>query len=203
VEKEDNAVCLKEERERMSTAAPTPETLDDLLKVKEKAELIAGRIVYIMPNGDYPGTVAFEIAVRIREWVLQHGRGKAYSDNVGFALVAPLPSGRMSFSPDAAFHDGPSLTKNMRFVPGAPVFAVEVQSETDYGPRPEREMADNRADYFLAGTQVVWDVDPLAETIAVYRAASPSQPDIFRRGEVADAEPAVPGWRLKVDDIFT
>ena len=25
---------------------------------------------------------------------------------------------------------------------------------------------------------------------------------IFRRGEIADAEPAVPGWRMAVDDLF-
>ena len=30
----------------------------------------------------------------------------------------------------------------------------------------------------------------------------PDQPVIFRRGAIADAEPAVPGWRMKVDDIF-
>jgi Uma2 family endonuclease len=155
-----------------------------------------------MPSGDYPGTVAFEIAVRIRDFARQIGRGKAYSDNVGFALSAPLPSGRMSFSPDAAYHDGPPLAKNMRFVPGVPVFAVEVRSENDYGPKAERDMADKRADYFAAGTQVVWDVDPLADTIAVYKQTDPTTPVVFSRGDTADAEPAVPGWRLKVDDIF-
>jgi Uma2 family endonuclease len=186
----------------MSTATPTPATLDDLLKVKEKAELIGGRIVCIMPSGDYPGTVAFEIAARIREFVRQAGRGKAYSDNVGFALPAPLASGRLSFSPDAAYLETPAPGKNMRFVPRAPTFAVEVRSENDYGPKAERDMADKRVDYFAAGTLVVWDVDPLAETIACYRAADPANPTVFRCGDTADAEPAVPGWRLSVDELF-
>jgi Uma2 family endonuclease len=186
----------------MATVTPYPATLDDLLRVEEKAELIGGRIVYIMPNGEYPGTVAFEIAVCIREFVRQFGRGKAYSDNVGFALATPLPSGRLSFSPDAAFHDGPPLSKNMRFVPGAPTFAVEVRSENDYTPKAERDMADKRSDYFLAGTQVVWDVYPIAETITKYVASAPITPVVFRRGNEADAEPALPGWRLKVDDVF-
>jgi hypothetical protein len=31
--------------------------------------------------------------------------------------------------------------------------------------------------------------------------ATPS-PQTFRAGQVADAEPAVPGWRFPVDDIF-
>ncbi|HEY2909215.1 MAG TPA: hypothetical protein VGI99_03165 [Gemmataceae bacterium] len=69
--------------------------------------------------------------------------------------------------------------------------------------RDEREMAEKREDYFPAGTQVIWDVDPLAETIAKYEAANPAAPTLFWRDEIADAEPALPGWRLNVDDVFT
>ena len=64
-------------------------------------------------------------------------------------------------------------------------------------------MADKRADYFAAGTQVVWDVDPLAEAIHVYKASAPTQPVTYRRGQTAEAEPAVPGWRVPVDWIFS
>ena len=90
----------------------------------------------------------------------------------------------------------------MRFLPGAPTLAVEVRSEGDYGPAAEREMAAKRADYFEAGTLVVWDVDPLAKTIASYRASTPESPTRFGPGERADAEPAVPGWGVEVDEIF-
>jgi Uma2 family endonuclease len=90
----------------------------------------------------------------------------------------------------------------MRFVVGAPDFAGEVRSENDYGPAAELELAAKRADSFEAGTQVVWDVDPVNETVAVYRASDPTQATIFHRGQLADAEPAVPGWRLAVDEVF-
>lgn len=83
------------------------------------------------------------------------------------------------------------------------MFAVEVRSEGDYGPKAEMEMAQKRADYFAAGTQVVWDVDLLSEDVVkVYRADNPQNPTIYRRGEVAEADPAVPGWRMAVDDLF-
>src|SRR5207245_569006 len=98
------------------------------------------------------------------------------------------------------YYTGPRT--GMRFLDGAPPFAAEVRSEGDYGPVAETQMADKREDYFLAGTQVVWDVDPDAETVAVYRATDPDQPAIYRRGDIAEAEPAVPGWRLAVDSIF-
>jgi Uma2 family endonuclease len=86
---------------------------------------------------------------------------------------------------------------------GAPVFAAEVRSEGDYGPRMERRLAEKRADYFAAGTLVVWDVDVLKEgVVRVYRADSPEQAKVYRRGEVAEAEPAVPGWMMPVEDLF-
>ncbi len=50
---------------------------------------------------------------------------------------------------------------------------------------------------------VVWDVDVLKdEVIRVYRACNPEQPQVYRRGEVAEAKPAVPGWTMLVDNLF-
>lgn len=58
------------------------------------------------------------------------------------------------------------------------------------------------ADYFQAGTEFVWDVDTVAECVHVYRAADPERPTAYHKGEIAEAEPAVPGWRVAVDWIF-
>src|SRR5438876_3468077 len=89
------------------------------------------------------------------------------------------------------------------FLTGAPRFAVEVRSESDYGPAAERRLARKRADYFAAGTLAVWDVDLLGTVVVrVYRAREPARPTVYRRGEVAEAEPAVPGWSMPVDDLF-
>jgi Uma2 family endonuclease len=182
-------------------AAPARATLDDLYREEGKAELIGGRIVRFMASGDLPSVVAFEIAVSLRAYARTTGRGVAYGDGIGYA-IPELPSGRESFSPDASYYEGVRPANRMRFIEGPPTFAVEVRSENDYGPTAEAEMEAKRADYFTAGTQVVWDVDPLAETVACYRAADPTIPVMWRRGDVADAEPAVPGWRMPVDEMF-
>ena len=63
-------------------------------------------------------------------------------------------------------------------------------------------MAAKRADYFEAGTLVVWDVDPVEECVRVYRHNAPDRPQLFQRDQVADAEPAAPGWRLALDTLF-
>jgi len=91
----------------------------------------------------------------------------------------------------------------MKFFEGAPVFAVEVRSENDYGKQAEIKMAQKRADYFAAGTLVVWDVDLLSdEVVKVYRASDPENATVCHRGDEAEAEPAVPDWRMPVDDLF-
>ena len=111
-----------------------------------------------------------------------------------------LPN-RDSLSPDVAFYVGPN--PGMKFYEGAPVFAVEVRSENDYGPAAEARIAQKRADYFAAGTLVVWDVDLLdPDVIKSYHENNPDKPILFRCGEIADAEPALPGWRLSVDNLF-
>jgi Uma2 family endonuclease len=108
---------------------------------------------------------------------------------------------RDSFSPDAAFVDNEQ--KEMRFYEGAPTFAVEVRSEDDYRAQAEKEIAQKRADYFAAGTRVVWDMDLLSEDVVKkYVSDKPDEPQIFRRGEAADAELAVPSWKMNVDDLF-
>ena len=60
-------------------------------------------------------------------------------------------------------------------------------------------MAAKRADYFEAGTLVVWDVDPRAGEVRVYRSDAPDQPTVFVAGSEANAEPTAPGWRISVD----
>ncbi|MBX9581763.1 MAG: Uma2 family endonuclease [Gemmataceae bacterium] len=185
-----------------SAVPPTARaTLADLMRVDGKAELIGGRIVHFMASGHLPSVIAFRIARRLADYADAAGRGVAFTGSLAYA-VPELPSGRESFSPDASYYTGPLPVNRMRFVEGTPDFAAEVRSENDSGPAAEREMADKRADYFAAGTKVVWDVDPAAGTVAKYTAADPLTPAVFGPGQEADAEPAVRGWRLPVDALF-
>ncbi len=173
-------------------------TIEDLYKVKGKAELVNGEIILMSPTGFLPAYAAGEIFSSLREYCKRHKFGCAIGDNVAFVVNLPH---RKSFCPDAAFYTGPNT--GMKFAEGAPVFAVEVRSEGDYGPRAERELAKKRADYFAAGTLVVWDVDLLSDDVVrVYRASDPEKAKIYRKGQVAEAEPAVPGWTMSVDDLF-
>ena len=185
----------------MSTnvAAKSKATVADLYRVPEhgKAELINGKVVRFMPTGGIPSRASLNITISLKLYERAHGGGHAVADNAGF--IVDLPH-RESFSPDAAWWTG---EVTMKFFDGAPVFAAEVRSESDYGKAAEEEMAAKHRDYFAAGTLVVWDVDLLSDDVVrVYRAAAPDQPVVYRRGEIAEAEPAVPGWRFPVDELF-
>lgn len=176
-------------------------TVQDLYDVPEngKAELVNGELIRMSPTGFKPGRASLKIVSSLVFHEQEHGGGYAIPDNVGFLVDLP---NRDSFSPDAAWYTGEEGT--MKFVTGAPDFAVEVRSESDYGPAAEREIADKIADYFAAGTKIVWDVDLLdPDVIKVYRSDSPNTPTIYSPGEIADAEPAVPGWRFPVDSLFS
>ncbi len=181
-----------------SRAAPAAD-IADLLSTPGKAELVNGELIIMSPTGGAPGRASGEIYTSLRAYERKHGGGRAYPDNVGFLVNL---WNRKSFSPDAAFYIGPD--PGMSFPQGAPVFAVEVRSQNDYGPQAKHDLAQKRADYLAAGTKVVWDVDLQGEdVVSKYTADRPDQPEVFRRGEIADAEPAVPGWTMPVDDLFT
>lgn len=179
----------------MSTKAEA--TIADLAQYPGKAELVHAELVVMSPTGGLPGFAAGEIVSSLRDFAKTQKSAFAIGDNAGF--IVDLPH-RRSFCPDAAYYIG---SLSMDFVAGAPLFAVEVRSKGDYGTQAEKELAEKRADYFAAGTQVVWDVDLLsADVVRTYRADRPTAPAKFRRGEIADAEPALPGWRLAVNELF-
>ena len=203
----------------------TTATIENLYRVPEngKAELVNGELVIMAATGFLPGFAGGEIYSSLRDYGFATRRGYGLPDNVGYIVNLParqavsvwwesakswqkfvtdLPK-RESFSPDAAFFTG-TLPANLgKFLEGAPIFAVEVRSENDYGETAEKEIAKKRVDYFDAGTLVVWDVDVLKEQlIKVYRASEPRTPTIYRRGEIADAEPALRDWRMAVERLF-
>ena len=172
--------------------------VEQLYQIDGKAEIVNGEIIRFPPDGGLPGHACGEIVFSLHDHAKRDGHGWAIGSKVGFLVNLPH---RKSFCPDAAFWTGAAPT--MRFFEGAPIFAVEVRSENDYGPGAERAIAQKRTDYFAAGTLVVWDVDLLGDDVVKsYRADEPQNPRIFRRGDIADAQPAVPGWSMPVNDLF-
>ena len=173
-------------------------TIADLYRVPEKAELVNGAIVIMSPASAGHGRSSGRIYQSLLEYEERTGQGYAFPDNVGFIVNLPH---RQSFSPDAAYFFG-SFNEE-EFLDGAPAFAAEVRSPEDFGPAAELALAAKRADYFAAGTLIVWDVDMIRDKVVrVYRASNPKEPTIYAVGDTADAETALPGWTMPVANLL-
>lgn len=183
---------------KISQKPKTERLIEELSRTEGKAEIINGEIVKMPSCGFVPHRAGAKIFISLFQYETETKLGYALSDGIG--ILVNLPH-RKSFTPDASFFIG--KPSGMKFLKGAPIFAVEVRSENDYGAKAEREIAEKRADYFAAGTEIVWDVDLQSnDAIKSYHRDNPNMPRIFRRGDIADAEPALPNWKINIEELF-
>jgi len=102
--------------------------------------------------------------------------------------------------PDVAFTGWDQLPG--RRSPSAPVprlapnLAVEVLSRSN----TPGEMRAKRQDYFSAGVQLVWEIDPAARTVAVYSA--PLSSTSLGAGDILDGGLVLPGFSVPVRELF-
>jgi Uma2 family endonuclease len=78
----------------------------------------------------------------------------------------------------------------------APDLAVEVLSA---GNTPG-EMARKRQEYFAAGVQVVWIVDPSTRIVEVFTA--PDQSTVFHEAQTLEGGTVLPGFTLPLQECF-
>jgi Uma2 family endonuclease len=185
----------------MSGSASKRATIQELHEIEGQAELIDGRIVRLPFHNVRTAQIVMAIVFSIYDAPPEPHQGEVFMSTLAY-VVPRLPSGRKSFCPDASYYAGPAPANPMSFIEGAPDFAVEVRDERDDDPAREQTRIAKRSDDFAAGSLVVWDVDPDDEVVRVYRSNDPSSPVTYARGQIAEAEPAVPGWRIEVDAIF-
>jgi Uma2 family endonuclease len=61
-------------------------------------------------------------------------------------------------------------------------------------------MAIKRQDYFAAGVELVWEVNPRSRTVAVYTA--PAQFTTLTVADTLDGGTVLPGFTLPVRELF-
>jgi Uma2 family endonuclease len=89
------------------------------------------------------------------------------------------------------------LEQDDRFYDGAPIVAVEVLSPTD----THEDVTQKILRYLEAGTKQVWIADPDLQTVTIHRGNG--DPTFFHRGQVLDAEPELPGFRIQTALLFS
>lgn len=178
--------------------SPGTATIQDVIDIQEKegrsCELIEG-VLLEKPAGLRKSRLAVFLATLLNNFVLPGNLGLVTGADGTMELMSDLVR-----IPDVAF------TRWERF-PGrkmpsdpvprlAPNLAVEVLSRSN----TPGEMAVKRLDYFTAGVETVWEVDPDKRTIVVD--ASPTQSTTLRSGDMLDAGAVLPGFKLAIADYF-
>jgi Uma2 family endonuclease len=101
--------------------------------------------------------------------------------DVGYAFWHRFPDGRVPTDP-------------------APLIAPDVAVEVLSPSNTRREMDRKRREYFEAGTQLVWIVDPDQRTVEVDTA--PENPTVLHESDTLDGGTILPGFSLPLKELF-
>ena len=179
---------------------PNRSLVEELSRVDGKAEIIHGQIVHLPMAGCWPGIACGEILYSLHGYAKVTKYGCSFGSRAGFLVDLPH---RKSFCPDTGYYIRPTcgngILRGCACLRGGKSVMRKIMA-----PLLNARWPAKRADYFAAGTLVVWDVDLLSDAVVrIFRDGDPDHPAIiYRRGQTAEAEPAVPAWTMLVDDLF-
>lgn len=174
-------------------------TADEFLShpaANERTELVRGRIQMMTPASVAHGLVSGTVFRLLSTYVWQHRLGACFADSTGYTLPN-LPN--TVRAPDASFVRADRL-QPMRVDSGfhqiAPDLAVEVLSPSESAT----VLTEKLADYRVAGTPLVWVIDPAQRTVEVFATGESSvtlgTQDTLTGGDL------VPGFTCGVGELF-
>jgi Uma2 family endonuclease len=177
---------------------PGTATEEDVVRIEQQenrlCELVAGVLVE-KPMGFRESLLAVAIASALREFVTSSNLGLVTGEGGMMRLFAGLVR-----IPDVAFVSWNRLPD--RAVPDNPIpqlapnLAIEVLSRWNTAA----EMRTKRLEYFEAGVDLVWIVDPDQRRVTVYSAPEPGRS--YGAGDTLDGAPVLPGFTLDLKQLF-
>lgn len=159
-----------------------------------RVELSEGKLIRKPFFGFRDGCVCTNLLGMLLEHADRHELGAVVGSRAGFRLS------RLTVrTPSVAFISRARLEKvecPKGFFPGAPDLAVEVFSPSDR----KGELSKKVQQYFAAGTRLVWAVFPTSQQVYVYH--GPKQITVLDADDVLKGERVLPGFSLRVSEIF-
>jgi Uma2 family endonuclease len=136
-----------------------------------------------------------EINRQLRNWWIQHRRGRVYDSCAGFFL----PDGS-SLNPDAAYVTAEQLTGLKRddlahFLRLAPAFVIELLSLSDSPVEAAKKMEA----WIANGVELGWLVDPYAKVVHIYE---PDAAPRIETGSRAAGSGPVKGFVLDLEEVW-
>jgi Uma2 family endonuclease len=177
---------------------PGTATVQDVIDLQQRegkrCELVEG-VLLEKAMGFIQSALAGLMIEMLRAFVVPRNLGIVTGPDGTVELMAGLVR-----IPDVAFTQWDRLPG--RRYPAAPVprlapnLAIEVLSRSN----TPGEMAVKRQDYFTAGVELVWEIDPDARTVAVY--TSVTDITTLTAADTLDGGLVLPGFTLPLQDLF-
>lgn len=155
-------------------------------------ELIHGTLYRMPPSSFLHGLVLGQLALPLALFVDEHELGDVLLGGTGFVLDRKPDT---VLAPDLAFvrrDRTPPKGERDGFGWFAPDLVVEVTAPTDW---PEKVTI-----YLEAGVPLVWLCDPEREVVQVHAAGQ--RPATFAKDQVLSGGAVLPGFRLRLEDVF-
>lgn len=182
------------------TASMQTFTVEDLERIPDdgfRYELVRGELRKMVPSGYSHGKIAARLTWRLAHFVEVHNLGVVAAAETGFLLSSDPATVR---APDVAFVSRPRLEAAGAvegYWPGAPDLAIEVISPGDTYAEVEEKVVD----WLEAGTRMVVVVNPRQRLVTVYR--SLAEVLILTPNDALDGSDVVPGWTMKIAELFS
>lgn len=177
---------------------PGTATLQDVIDIWTRegriCELVAG-VLLEKPMGDNESQLAVFIAELLNSFVRKRNLGVC-SGEAGTKQIKP----NLIRIPDVSFTSWdriPGRKRSKKPVPRlVPNLAIEILST---GNTPG-EMKAKRKDYFEAGVELVWEIDPKRRRVKVYRSLTDVR--VLTEDDRLDGEHVLPGFELPLAELF-
>lgn len=178
------------------TEGITAAEFERLPAANDRTELVRGSIRMMSPASPVHGLVSGRIFHLLAAFVSTHQLGACFADSTGYVLPNLTNTVR---APDASFVRADRLPPEgvgYGFFQLAPDLAVEVLSPSE----SRAEVQGKLADYVVAGTALVWLIDPAARSVMVVARAE--QRRTLVAGEQLGGGEVLPGFTCDVSGLF-
>jgi Uma2 family endonuclease len=174
----------------------TAEELAEMPDDGHRYELVRGELVRLPMSSIESSVIAMRIGIALGAFVYPAGLGWIAGADGAFILERQPDTTRI---PDVSFIRAdrfPPPGERRHFAELAPDLAVEVLSPSDR----TSETNDKVLTYLDAGVQLIWIVDPPRRIVTVYTPDSVAR--VLRETDELDGGDVLPGFRLRIADIF-
>jgi Uma2 family endonuclease len=159
-------------------------------------DLVRGEVVAMSPGGFRHGKVSTRVCRLLAEHCDRQGLGHVVTNETGIVVARRPDTVRGADVAFISFDRLPRGSEPVGFLEQPPELVVEVLGDDVSWKAMEEKIAE----YHGFGVDLAWVLDPRTLSLRAYpRGAAPS---LHRDAETVTASPHVPGFTVRVGDLF-